>query len=204
MLDLDELGPAVARLVRALLAAGGAQEARLSGGLWLGRVDQPPASGSLYMEGSIRRSTALGCRAILAGGGQSIAALTAVALSFDTEIADTDSGFTPTDTKLYARREGLYLAGGGWAFNSGVSPAASRMQALVRLNGSSVYQATNQSWTTGAASRVNSVSVVTGMVAMGPGDYIEICAFHDQPAAVATIAASGNHSNHFGWLMRMA
>jgi hypothetical protein len=204
MPDLDGLGPVVARLVRAVLSAGGAADGRFSGGLWLGRVDQPHAAGSLYMEGSIRRSTALGCKAILAAGGQSIAPLTAAALAFDTEIADTDGCFTPTDTKLYARREGYYLAGGGWAFNSGVSPAASRMQVLLRLNGSSVYVGANQTWTTTAASRVNSVAAAAGMIAMGPGDYIEICAFHDQAAAVSTIAASGNHSNAFGWLVRTA
>ncbi len=204
MADLDGLGPVVARLVRAVLSAGGAADGRFSGGLWLGRVDQPPAAGSLYMEGSIRRSTALGCKAVLAAGGQSIAPQTAVALSFDTEVADTDGCFTAPDSRLYARREGYYLAGGGWSFNSGGSPAASRMQVMLRLNGSSVYLGANQTWTTTTASRVNSVAVAAGMIALGPGDYIEVYAFHDQPAAVSTIAASSNHGYAFGWLVRTA
>lgn len=148
--------------------------------------------GDLYLAytSSIRESIPLGCR-VYRNSTQAITGSQWNALSWNTEISDTDACWSAgIPTKMYAKTTGYYMAGGG-CNSSGINIFAS-----VRVNGST-YVTTNNAGT--------AVSVCSGMIYLDAdaGDYVEICAY---PASNCTIAAGTSTNIYFnhGWLVRIA
>lgn len=139
---------------------------------------------------------------------QSIANATLTPLSFDTVIYDTEAQgdlgacwSSEEPTKIYARRDGYYLAGGSWSLAAAQNTVASRQFVGVRLNGIT-YTAGNENHT--IANRDAAVAVATGMIWLSAGDYIEVIAYHDEGRSKNTVAATTTlQLRALGWLMRV-
>lgn len=149
----------------------------------------------------IHKTEAIGCR-VVNTSTQTIPNATTTALTFNTVIYDTDSCWSAgAPTRLYAQRDGYYLAGGGWALASGQNTAASRILTAAMVNGIKQIAASEMH------SKVNTalnVSVATGMIWLSAGQYIEIAAYHDEGASkTASAATSINEGLCCGWLMRV-
>lgn len=138
---------------------------------------------------SLLRTTPKGCR-VYRNSTQAITLNQYNSLAWNTELYDTDACWAAGDpTKMYAKSEGYYLAGGGFAV-----PCTAHL--TVVLNGNT-YLAMNGQMT---ASRFD---ITTGMFYMNANDYIQIQVY---PSANVTIAAAGSttqYANH-GWLVRIA
>lgn len=139
---------------------------------------------------------------------QSIANATLTPLSFDTAIYDTEAQgdlgacWSAGDpTKIYAKRDGYYMAGGSWSLAAAQNTAASRQFIAIRLNGT-IYVGGNENHT--VASKDSVIAVATGMFWMAAGDYIEAIVYHDEGGSKNASAASATvqHSN-LSWLMRV-
>ncbi len=157
------------------------------------------ATGDVKMSGSIRQSTALGCR-VYHSATQTLNNATLTALSFNTEVNDTDNCFVPTSTALYARTAGYYVAGGSFAHTIGGNWYETYI--YIRRNGS-MYLACSSAahnWNgTGLA------EVATGMFYLAVNDYIEVIAYQNSGGSKTVNAADGSNQFHcMGWLMRVA
>jgi hypothetical protein len=172
-----------------------------SRGLYVGALGTAPDPDDVHIDGSINKSTALGARAYRSTV-QSIASSTLVALSWDTQVYDTDGIFTPTSTQLKPTHEGYYQAGGSWELSSSQVAAAARMFIAVRKNGS-VYLEANENHTISGVT--STVGVSTGMFYMnGSTDYIEIVVYHVMGAAKnASAATASNQHYNCGWIARI-
>jgi hypothetical protein len=149
----------------------------------------------------IHRSEARGAR-VISSVGLTVPSGALTALAFDTEIQDTDGCWSAGEpTKLYAQREGYYLAGGGFELLAAQNTVASRCAVYVRRNGTVVLGA-NDNHT--IANKGVVVSFATGMFWMGAGEYVEILALQDQ-GADRQLRGANAANQHFcnGWLMRV-
>jgi len=174
-------------------------DCRLGSGVWIGSTGTTPDDNDLHIDGSINKSTALGCRAYRSSA-QSIGT-SPTALSWNVQVYDTDAGFAPTSTALYARHAGYYMAGGSWTLNANAT-ASHRMQIQVKLQGSTVLGANELNTVTG---RKNTVGVATGMFYMSVNQYIQIYAYQSSGVALYAAAASATtQEKNSGWLMRIA
>jgi hypothetical protein len=153
----------------------------------------------LDIGGSIVASTALGCR-VYRSTTQSIATGTDAALSFDTQVHDTDGGFAATDTKLYAKTEGYYIAGGSVKWDDNWDGPAllwieqNQTTQLARTGHENVWGYMQSFFT-----------VATGMFWMDVDDYIEVYVRQASGSSKNTAAAaSTNQANCCAWLTRVA
>lgn len=139
-----------------------------------------------------------GCR-VISTSTQNINTGAVIPLAFTEEINDTDGCWVVENpTKLTATRSGYYIAGGGWTLLGAQNTVASRMTVIVRVNGS-VIVGGNDCHT--IAGKAVGISVTTGQFWMNAGDYVEICALHDE-GATKTAAAGSTTNQQFinGWL----
>jgi len=158
--------------------------------------------GDVKMSGAVRQSTALGCR-VIPTVTQTIPNATLTALSFNTEIYDTDNCWSAASpTRLVAQTAGYYMAGGGWTMSSSQNTVASRQWVGVRRS-DGVIVCANETHT--VPNKYVIVSCATGLFYMSAGQYIEIVAFHDQGGArTADAASTTNQYFCSGWLQRVA
>jgi hypothetical protein len=149
----------------------------------------------------IHKTEARGCR-VYRSTTQSINTGTLTALSFDTEVVDTDGCWAVGDpTRLYAQRDGYYAAGGCWEMVSTQNTVASRILVLVRVNGTTAV-AIGDNHT--IANKTAAVGCAVGMIWLSAGDYVEIMALHDEGGARVTVAATATNQHMCaGWLMRV-
>ena len=169
-------------------------------GLGLGHTPQyvqaEPAA-SVAQAGS---NAALGCR-VLRGTSQALGNGQATALAFDTQINDTapndDCWTSSQPTRLYAREEGYYLAGGAITFKS--ASRSGRMSIIVRRGGGN--------WIQAQSAHLHTVddtiySVATGMFHMNAGEYVEIVIYHTLGDGIQSYQAAGCEHCVNGWLVR--
>jgi hypothetical protein len=148
----------------------------------------------------VHKTEACGCR-VINTGTQNIDSATVTALTFNSEIYDTDGCWDAgSPTRLTAQRDGYYLAGGTWMLASGQNTAASRMQLAVKVN-DTTWMGGNEMHT--IANKGATVGCSSGMFWLSAGDYVELVAYHDEGATKA--ASAGSVTNQFcnGWLMRV-
>lgn len=150
----------------------------------------------------IHKTEARGAR-VYRSTTQSINNNTLTALSFDTEVNDSDGCWAVgSPTHLTAQRDGYYMAGGSWAMAAAQNTTASRMRIVVRKNGTT-HAGANELHT--LANKDAGVSVTVGMIWMEEGDYVEICALHDEGSAKNVTAGSDTYPNsNMGWLVRIS
>jgi len=142
-----------------------------------------------------------GCRAIRTSA-QSLPNGAVTALSFNSQVHDTDGCFAPTDTKLYARTAGYYLSGFSVALAAPGSAIARKIALLVKQDGAQ-YLAENDVYV--SLNVAAGTSVTTGMFYMAVNEYVEFYVYHNTGAAVDTLAADANNQHYCnGWLMRVA
>ncbi len=144
-----------------------------------------------------------GCR-VYRSTTQSISHNTLTAISFDTEVADTDGCWeSGAPTCLYARHAGYYLAGGQMHMTMGGTSAD--VMIAVREGGSN-YKA--QQGLYAPASHDITLSVATGMFWMDVDDYVEIVVRQIQASGSAAVnvtqASAAYQQFNNGWLMRIA
>lgn len=144
-----------------------------------------------------------GCR-VYRSTAQNISHNTLTAISFSTEVADTDGCWARgAPTRLYARHAGYYQAGGQMSMTLG--GVAADVLIAVREGGSN-YKA--QQGVYAPASHDITLSVATGMFWMDADTYVEIIVRQIQAsgsAAVKLLAASMAYQQfNNGWLMRIA
>lgn len=144
-----------------------------------------------------------GCR-VYRSTTQSIAHNTLTALSFDTEVCDTDTCWAVGDpTKLYARHAGYYLAGGQIVMTLGTY--AADVILAIRKGGTN-YKAQQGLYAT--AGKDISLNVASGMIWMDEDSYIEIIVRQIQATGSAAVnvlgASAANQQFNNGWLARIA
>lgn len=147
----------------------------------------------------IRR--AIGAR-VISAVTQNIPTATNTALTFDTEVEDTDGLWdVSAPTRLTAPLDGYYLAGGAWTLGSAQNSAASTMHAYVREGASNYLAAASLHTIAGRDARL---SVATGMIWLAAGEYIEVVAYHDE-GSTKTASAAGLTSQYLcnGWLQML-
>jgi len=158
--------------------------------------------GSLKMGGSIDESTALG---ILArrSAQQAIPSGAVTPISFDTQIRDTDGGFAPTSSRLYAKHAGIYMAGG--SVNLDYNVAAWKIYIVYIRRNLYKYLSNNSTPLHNAITTAHCVSTVTGMFYMAVDDFVEVCVYHNTGANQNTRAAGADNLNECSaWLVRVA
>jgi len=171
---------------------------KCGGGIYVGSSTLAPTTGNIYATGSIRKSTALGCR-VYRNTAQTITSGSWQALSFTTEISDTDSCWSSAQpTRLIAKTAGYYAAGGGYRITTGTT-AVFRLLVSVRQGGTT--HLTCQNLLTGLNDLIGPETTI-GMVYLEAGDYVEIMVYQDSGADKTT---SGTYPyGAFGWLARIA
>ena len=144
----------------------------------------------------------MGCR-VIKGPTQTLSNGGVTALTFDVQANDTTPGddcWTASNpTRLYARENGYYLAGG--AVTLGGSQNLSgirRMTLIVRKNGGTWIQA-QTAHTHAVDDSIHSVT--TGMFEMNVGDYIELVVYNALGTTVSTYPGPCEHCVN-GWLMK--
>jgi hypothetical protein len=149
----------------------------------------------------IHKTEARGCR-VYRSTTQSINNNTLTALSFDTEVVDTDGCWAVGDpTKLYAQRDGYYAAGGCWEMLAAQNTVASRILVLVRVNGTTVVGIGDNHT---IANKNAAAGCSVGMIWLAAGEYVEIMVLHDEGGAKNTAAATATNQHLCaGWLMRV-
>jgi len=158
------------------------------------------SDGYVHINVSIIDSIALGCRAYRSAT-QSISDNTLTALSWNTQVHDTDTCFAPTDTKLYARHAGYYMAGASIMLDAG-SVTGERIRLDIRKGGSK-YLGTNGSRISNT--EVCDLGVATGMFYMAVDEYVEAIVFQTSGGARTIKAADVNNQHkNSGWLARIA
>lgn len=152
----------------------------------------------------IHRTEARGCR-VYNSATQTIAAGTNTALTFNTEVHDTDECWdSGSPTRFTAQRDGYYMAGGGFLLASGqITSGGIRLNCFTRVNGATYV---------GGGSDVNTVNgqdaVAScpgqGMFWLSTGDYVEIMAYNGFGTSKTVSAATATlQVNCYGWLKRV-
>lgn len=149
----------------------------------------------------IHRTEARGAR-VYNSGTQTITAGANTALTFNTELYDTDEIWDVSNpTQLVATRDGYYMGGGSFYLAAAQVTSADRISLSVRKNGVTYVQAQDLHTINGMDAIVG---VATGMFWLADGDYIELVAWNDF-AANKTVSAASLNAQAFccGWLMRV-
>jgi hypothetical protein len=147
----------------------------------------------------IHRTEARGCR-VTSKATQSINDSTWTALSFDTEICDTDECWAVGDpTYLYAQRDGYYLAGGSWGLTSTSNTAACKMG--IRISAGSVYVLESEIFT--LANKAVYITAASGMFWLAAGEAVRVFAYHEEGGAKSAAASSDTIHLTSAWLMRV-
>jgi hypothetical protein len=145
-----------------------------------------------------------GCR-VYRSTAQSIAHNTLTALSFDTQVYDTDDCWVSSSpTRLTAKHAGYYLAGGQITMAMGATYGA-EVLCVILVNGTNWKAAQQQNV---AAGKSVGLAVTTGMIWLSVDDYIEIYARQIQDVASAAVnllqATATYQQFNNGWLARIA
>ena len=201
LIRIDGAGVPQLHVGPSTITIGGAVDLRIGGGLYVGSTSTDPDADCLHLDGSIKKSTALGCRArrsII----QSLTNNTVGKLLWDTQVHDTDEGFAPTSTRLYAKHAGYYMAGGGFGGGAVTAAVAFRVGAYVKKNDSTYL---GNSEMISKAGEYWTVGVATGMFHMAVDDYVEVCYYHNRGSNINTGGTTAtDHTKNHGWLMRIA
>jgi hypothetical protein len=173
---------------------------RVEKGLWVGGVATEPDDNDLHIDGSINKSTALGCSA-RRSTTQLLPNNTVTVLTWDVEIHDTDGCFTPTSYRLYARHAGYYLAGGNWR-SATAATCDHQVGVHIRLNSTRWLALVRKAIFSG---KLPFSSCAAGFFWMDVNDYVEISAYQDSGSDYYIAAAAANYPcNNGGWLTRLA
>ena len=158
--------------------------------------------GDLYAKGSVRESTALGCR-VIRTLDQDIPTGVATALVWNSEIHDTDNCWSAThQTRMYARTAGYYMAGGGY-YISATATSSWYHRLAVRKNATT--QLATDVKTTANGVWVGTHHIATGMFWMDEDDYVELYVTQNSGVTQTISAASSTtHGRNVGWLVRVA
>jgi hypothetical protein len=160
-------------------------------------VQAEPAA-SVAQAGS---NAALGCR-VTRGPSQSLGNGQQTAIAFDVQINDTapndDCWTSSQPTRLYAREDGYYLAGGAITFKT-ASSRSGKMSIIVRRGGSN--------WIHAQSAHLHTVddttySMATGMFYMTAGEYVEIVVYHTLGDGIQSYQGNGCEHCVNGWLVR--
>lgn len=146
--------------------------------------DIPPTAIDTLPRAAARRST-----------NQTINNNTITAISFDTEVADTDTMFAATSTRITCVTAGLYLTNAqtSWSLAGTVT---TRMVAAIRLtpiDGSGAVTIADDERTSSTTEGIQ--QNITRVIPMVAGDYIELVVFQTNAAvATRTVAATSPYS----------
>jgi hypothetical protein len=112
----------------------GVQNGLFSGGVWVGEGDRSPQPGCIGLEGSIVKSTSIGC-ITWRSSVQSISTATWTAISFDTDLFDSDDihSVSLNPDRLVINHGGLYYLHAHLRF---AANASGSRQIQIQLNGS--------------------------------------------------------------------
>jgi hypothetical protein len=151
--------------------------------------------GDLYLYGSVKTSTPLGCL-VYRSTAQSLTANVGANLAWNTQVTDTDACWASGEpTILYAKHDGYYMAGGGFRIDS----FTGHLTIYVMRNNSD-YLVGNRVY---YSSAVGLISVNTGMFYLAANEYVVIQATCTSNATI-TAAAANNTSYNYGYLFRIA
>lgn len=156
--------------------------------------DTDPDDNDVHIAGSINVSTALGCFA-RRNSTQSIPNAVWTALSFDTQVWDTDGCFAPTSTDMQPQHSGYYAMGGSVYFashNTGIRGIAIWHGGIGFL----CRQVRNT-----IAGVAPELTISTGMVWCDAGQTIRIYVYQNSGAA---LNATVNVYMPNGWIAREA
>ena len=154
--------------------------------------------GDLAVTGKLTDSVACGCR-VIRNTTQSISSGVNTALSWNTEIVDTDNCWSSGNpTRLVAARSGYYIIGGNWTIDS---VPAGRVITSIRRNGQTQTLAAHEIDPT--TTTYQQISIATGMVWMSAGDYAEIYVYSSGGAVTVAAADVNNQHKNLGWIARM-
>jgi len=182
MRTYQSFSPSAALIQRALaqsLDQGGMDGgARFGGGLALGALDQPALAGCLNLEGSIRRSTAVG-GLVYRSSDQNVSNTTWTALQFTSPRFDPEGMFSNgTPSRLTCSLSGLYLAVGNAVF---ASNSTGIRLAVLKVNGAL--------WAGGASTPALSASdthlSAAALLVLNEGDYVECLVSQTSGSALA-------------------
>lgn len=148
-------------------------------------------------------SVARGCR-VLRRSVQTISHATLTVVVYNDELYDEDDCWSGTHpTKLFAGRNGFYMAGASIMIDLDV---ATRHRALiqVRKNGSRTLASQKIMHHNTAGAKAD-LTISTGMFWLVSGDYVEMLAYHNTGVAEAISAATNTHQEYnSAWLARIA
>ncbi len=142
---------------------------------------------------------AIGAR-VVRTSTQSIPSTAITPLSFNSALWNVPATIwvALTATRLIVPYNGWYTCGGGWARVAAANPNASIHRVYIRANGTT-YLAAQDVHT--IAGKAVSVAVSVDGVYLTAGQYVEICAYHDDPNPQNSSAAAAlTPYNCFGWL----
>jgi len=126
---------------------------------------------------------------VRASNSTTVGASDQVAISFNTEVADTDNMFSSgVPTRLTISTAGLYLITGGWSLSLTASHIA---EATIGLNGG-LLPHSSQAVIAGATTYNASVST-TCFYRLSAGDYLELYAYTTR-TSVSTLTSNSNMS----------
>lgn len=155
-----------------------------------------PTFDDLNLTGSVKQSTALGCR-VYRNSAQTISTATVTALSFSHEINDTDTCWAVGDpTKLYARTAGYYSFGASVAWTGNAT--GSRI-VYVRKDGTTILCAERDA----GLGVEQSMSVSGGQLYFAADEYIEVMVYQNSGGDLDVVAASTTDQHKCcAWLSR--
>lgn len=147
----------------------------------------------------IAADSAILCR-VYRSTAQNITSTTWTALSFDTEVYDTDGCWSSAQpTRLIAKRAGYYLVGGAVTFDTTVvTESDKRVSVYIRSNGSVVE---SPGGTVHTVSGKWASTTETVLVHLDVDEYVEIMAQHDMTGTKAT---SASRAWTQGWMVRQS
>lgn len=165
-------------LTQALDQSGMDGGARFSGGLALGALDQPALAGCLNLEGSVRRSSAVGAL-VYRASDQSVANAAWIALSFNGLRCDPEGMFAGgAPTRLTCPLSGLYLAAGNAVF---AANASGIRLAVLKVNGAAWSGGASAAALSGADTHLSAAALLS----LNEGDYIEFLVYQSSGGALA-------------------
>lgn len=172
----------LASLQRSLDEAG-LEGGRFTGGLSLGAADQPAPPGSLLLEGSIYRSTALAAR-LSKSADQALVSGALTLITFSAASFDPAGMFDPAaPNRLTVRHTGIYWISAALGF--ALNPTGHR-QAALRLNGFETLAAHTLMSPAGADGWLT----LGGLAELQEGEYVELTGLQTSGADLDVLATS--------------
>ena len=164
-------------LAQALDQSGVEGGARLSGGLALGALDQPALVGCLNLEGSVRRSTAVGAL-VYRSSDQAVPSAAWTALNFNALRSDPEGMYAGSaPTRLTCPLSGLYLAVGNAVFSANASGIR---LAVLKVNGAVWSGGASAAALSGADTHLSAAALVV----LNEGDYVELLVYQNCGASL--------------------